>query len=198
MRARPAALAAALTVALTLAGCSSSVGGKPNPTSAAPSTPTASTPVATGTSPASQPASPTTSTPPSTSTKPTPTGPPTCTVAALSTRVLRGGAAANREIAAITFTNTSHAACTMIGYPGVSLRRGGVLLGQPASRRPATVPTVVLRPGETASTTLSDFTTCQAPLSDTVRIYPPESLQFVDLPLTMRGCTLIIDPVQHA
>ena len=199
MTARSAGLAAAVALTLTLAGCTRSVGGHPGSSGAGPTTPSGSGPAASDTSSPTQTSSPATATPPpSKSAKPIPPGPPTCAVAALSTRVLRGGAEASREIAAITFTNTSPAACTLVGYPGVSLRRNGALLGQPASRQPAAIPTVVLRPGEAATTTLTDFSTCQAPLSDTVRVYPPESLQFLDLPLSMRGCALSVDPVRHA
>jgi hypothetical protein len=121
-----------------------------------------------------------------------------CTFAQLTIRVIRGGAIAGQEIALITFTNASVKTCTMFGFPGVSLRRGGALLGKPATRSAKTPATVRLAPSAQAEALLRDFTTCQASLSDTVRVYPPDSTQFVDKPLELRGCQIVIDPVSHS
>jgi hypothetical protein len=109
--------------------------------------------------------------------------------------VLQGGAIAGQEIALITFTNMSATKCAMFGYPGVSLRLHNVLLGKPAERsikKPTTVP---LAPGAAAQATITDFSSCQAPISDTVRVYAPDQKPFVDKPLEMRGCRLFVDPV---
>jgi hypothetical protein len=191
------------------AGCTSS-GPAAGPTAPAPLTSAASTPgPAPSTAPttAAAPATPTPSVTPSSRPAPTtPTAASTpvaagqreCSTADLSVRVRRGGAAANEEIALITFTNTARTACSLTGFPGVSLRRAQALLGAPATRSGRAPAVVVLAPGASAGTTLTDVSTCQADLSDTVRVYPPDSTAFVDQPLTLRGCALYVDPVTPA
>jgi hypothetical protein len=119
----------------------------------------------------------------------------TCTSAQLTIRVLRGGAVAGKEIAAITFTNGSTTTCAMFGYPGVSLRLHNALLGQPAERSVVQPKSVSLAPGAGAEAVITDFSSCQAPVSDTVRVYAPDQKPFVDKPLELRGCRLFIDPV---
>jgi hypothetical protein len=109
--------------------------------------------------------------------------------------VIRGSGALQREYASVLFTNTSTKRCTMFGFPGVSLRRAGQLLGQPATREAITPKNLRLAPGGRAQADITDVSTCQAPLSDTVRVYPPDSKQFVDLPLDLRGCALSVRPV---
>ena len=101
-----------------------------------------------------------------------------------------------KEIAAITFTNTSTTACAMFGYPGVSLRLHNALLGKPAERSVKKPKTVTLAPGAAAEAMITDFSSCQAPVSDTVRVYAPDQKAFVDKPLELRGCRLFIDPVK--
>jgi hypothetical protein len=111
-------------------------------------------------------------------------------------RAVRGSGAGQQEFASIYFTNKGSAACSMYGYPGISLRANGILLGQPASRDRSTAPaTVHLAPGAQAHADITDNSSCQAALSDTVRVYPPDSTQFADLPLVLRGCTLSVTPV---
>jgi hypothetical protein len=184
-----------------MTACTSATSGKPTATSALP---TASVPATAeptdsgGTSPTDS--VPVTS-PVTTSVSPTATKPPTgsgCALAQLSVRLIRGGAIAGQEIALVTFTNTGTKACTMFGFPGVSLRLNNTLLGQPATRSSKTPTSVTLKPGEQAEALLRDFTTCQAALSDTVRVYPPDSTQFVDKPFELRGCQTQIDPVSHS
>jgi hypothetical protein len=119
----------------------------------------------------------------------------TCLLDQLSVRVIPGGAVPGREIAAITFTNTSGVACSMVGFPGVSLRLAGKLVGSPAVRSSTPIKTVHLAPNGQAQAVVSDFSTCQAPLSDTVRIYPPNLTQYVDRPFQLRACRLQVDPV---
>ncbi len=136
------------------------------------------------------------STPPSSATStPTNPGPPTCTTANLKITVLRGSGAAGHQFAELDFTNAGPATCSLLGFPGVSLRAGGVQLGAPAQRSNKPVVLVALAPGKKASTTLTDNSTCNAPNSDTVRIYPPNQTVAVDIPLSLRGCSLTIDPV---
>ncbi len=95
----------------------------------------------------------------------------------------------------LTFTNTGPAACSTIGYPGVSLRLAGKLVGQPAQRSGQPHGTVTLKPGGRAQAKIADFSSCQAPLSDKVRVYAPDQLAFVDLPMVLRACHLVVGPV---
>ncbi|MDP9091363.1 MAG: DUF4232 domain-containing protein [Actinomycetota bacterium] len=123
----------------------------------------------------------------------------TCTGSQLTVRVLRGGAIPGREIALVTFTNISATPCTMFGFPGVSLRLQNSLLAQPAERTSDNPTSVRLAPGEHAQAQLTDNSSCQAPLSDTVRVYPPNLITFVDVtPFQLRGCTLRVAPVTHS
>lgn len=203
--ARTVVVAAVLSGVIGLAGCTSSHSG-----SSAPSTPNFATAVSplpsdsAATSPPSTTTAPTSSAAPSkTATTtgpfgPTPTGPAACTSTQLKVRALRGSAAAGQEFALITFTNASSAVCTMFGFPGVSLRLNNALLGRPAERSGKAPSTVTLEPGAQAEASLTDFSSCQAPVSDTVRVYPPNQRAFVDRPLALRGCRVVIDPVTHS
>ena len=199
--ARTVVVAAVLSGVIGLAGCTSSAGSGSG--SSGPSTgnlATAITPIpgSAASTPASTSAAPsktaTTTVPP----KPTPTGPAACTSTQLKVRALRGSAAAGQEFALITFTNTASAACTLFGFPGVSLRLNNALLGRPAERSGKAPSTVTLEPGAQAEAPLTDFSSCQAPVSDTVRVYPPNQRAFVDRPLALRGCRVVIDPVTHS
>lgn len=119
-----------------------------------------------------------------------------CTFAQLGMRAISGSGAGQQEFASVVFTNKSTKTCSMFGYPGISLRANGALLGQPATRDPSTPPmTVHLAPGAQAHADITDNSSCSAPLSDVVRVYPPDSTQFADLPLQLRGCTLSVKPV---
>jgi Protein of unknown function (DUF4232) len=113
-------------------------------------------------------------------------------------RALRGSAAGGQEFAVITFTNTGSLTCTMFGFPGVSLRLRGALLSRPAERSGKSPATVRLNPGAQALASVTDFSGCNAPISDTVRVYPPNLRDFVDLPLALRGCRVVVDPVAHS
>lgn len=198
------AVVAVTTAVVSLTGCTSAAPVKsdspasspeltaitpiPGPTDTTDTTPVSSSPAAS--------TSATSASPSVTSTKPTPPGLATCTSAQLGVRVLRGGAIAGQEIALITFTNTSTTKCAMFGYPGVSLRLHNALLGKPAERSIVKPKAVSLAPGAAAETTITDFSSCQAPVSDTVRVYAPDQTAFVDKPLELRGCRLFIDPVR--
>jgi Protein of unknown function (DUF4232) len=194
--------------AMALAGCTSSApastdaspSGHPSPAITLSPSPTHRSPVssrpAASTSAAAASAAPAASAKPSApATGPAPPGLATCASAQLGVRVLRGGAVAGQEFALITFTNTSTTGCVMFGYPGVSLRLQNALLGKPAERsikKPTTVP---LAPGAAAQAMITDFSACQAPVSDTVRVYAPDQTAFVDKPLELRGCRIFIDSV---
>lgn len=192
--------ALALCAVVVLAACTSNGSGKgsvslpptgPPPLSLSP-TDTIAVPAQTTSSSASTPASSTAA-----SSAPKPAG-TSCPFSSLRLTALRGSGYQGHEFAQIVFTNKGTGTCTMYGYPGVSLRAGNALLGQPAARDTSTPPgTVTLRPGDSATADITDFSTCNAARSDTVRVYPPDSTQYVDLPLNLRGCTLSVRPVVH-
>jgi hypothetical protein len=193
----------------TLAACTSSKqaaagsGTPPAGLSATDAPPTASD-IASDTASATPSTSPATSSSAATSTaaRSSATGRPgdACTMAQLTVRVLRGSAAQQQQFALVTLTNKSSKPCTLFGYPGVSLRRAGALLGAPAERDTTKKPAIVtLRPGEQAESLVTDFSACQAPLSDTMRVYPPNLTQFADRPVTtLRGCRMVVEPMTHS
>lgn len=202
MSSRLCTAAAVIALAASLAACTSGGTTAGNGTDV----PTSGAAVDTATSvPATSDAPTPTTTTPSPTTGTTTSRPvvargpvvPGCTVAGLQIMALPGSGYQGREFAQIVFTNQGRTSCSLYGFPGVSLRLSNAQLGQPASREPVTPTTVVLKPGQQATADITDFSTCNAPLSDTVRVYPPNSRAFVDLPLQLRGCTISVKPVVH-
>jgi len=128
----------------------------------------------------------------------TPAPPPrdACTAAQLNVQVQRGSGAAGHQFATLVFTNKSAATCTLTGFPGVVLIRGGVQFGQPAARSDMTVATIRLGAGATATAQLYNDSTCNAAISDSVQVIPPNLTEKVVQPLAFRGCPLTIDPVR--
>jgi hypothetical protein len=145
----PAAAAAALA-ALVLAGCqaggstsaavSASTSASASPTSATHSGPASA---ASATVPASRPAS---------GAAP---GPPRCHTAGLAVTLgAPRGPAGGQQTMSLTFTNTSAAACSMFGFPGVSLVAGGGI--QWALERQSQPPRrIMLPPGGHSRSTLT-------------------------------------------
>lgn len=95
----------------------------------------------------------------------------------------QGGAAAGSTYYPLNLTNTSHTACSMYGYPGVSFVSGpsGSQIGAAATRNPAITPAVVtLAPGATAHVTIQvvnalnyDKSTCKPVTANWLKIFPP-------------------------
>ena len=203
MRTRRAA--AAITLAalapIALAACTHSTPGSGTTPASGSDTATVSPSATDTTTPSATPTAATSTAKPSVSATATRTGPtvPGCQLTQLTVRALRGGAVAQQEIALITFTNVSTKTCSLDGFPGVSLRLNGAMLGQPAVRQATGYTLVSLAPGASGQVQLTDVSTCQAPLSDTVRIYPPNLTAYIDRPLVgMRGCQLFVSPVVHS
>ncbi|MDP9117047.1 MAG: DUF4232 domain-containing protein [Actinomycetota bacterium] len=197
---RGVAAGGALAALALLAACTSSDSTTAGTASAAASTTTGGTspiPTSTTTAPSTDaPSTSTGSTPTTSIPAPAPLIPKgACSTSQLTVRVLRGSGAQQQEFALITFTNSSQVPCTLYGYPGVSLRLNGAALAQPAGRTGATPTTVRLAPGAQGQSMLTDYSACQAALSDTVRVYPPNTTAFVDRPLQVRGCQLVVAPV---
>jgi hypothetical protein len=206
---RPPRRLAALTagVALLAAGCTSSgshhvddpVVSPPAITTAAPSTPAPSTPAPTTaapttaapSSPASSSAAPTTAAARTTSAAP---GPPRSTCTKLGIRVVPGGASVGQEIAALQFTNEGPGACTLVGYPAVTLLRSGRIAGRPSQPSTTATSKRTLPPGGVAESLLHDYVTnCQAPLSESLRVVAPGSSASLVRPFQLRVCVLRVD-----
>ena len=142
----------------------------------------------------SLPATPSTS--PVTASRPAPsTTVAGCQATALTVQALRGSGAAGHQYAFLQFTNKSAKSCSLTGFPGVQLLRGGALLGKPATRAKKPTTTILLAPGRSATARLVDDSTCNAEKSDSVQIYPPNLTHKFVAPLSIRGCALTIDPV---
>jgi hypothetical protein len=122
--------------------------------------------------------------------------PPRSTCTDVSVRVLPGGASPGEEIAALQFTNTGHTSCTLVGYPTVTLLLHGRQIGlQSQPSTPGADSARELAPGAVAESLLHDYTqTCQAPLSDTVRVVVPGSSQTYLRPqFQLRACIVRVD-----
>lgn len=217
---RPAALrtaVAVLTVTVALAGCSrapDAAPGTPGPVSASSvpdtGTATASSPAGgssqpvSSSAPASTAQSATTAAGSSTAASSTavaspvvtqPDGPGGCATAVLRVRALRASGAAGHQYAFLSFTNTSASPCSLTGFPGVRLLRAGAPLGPEAQRTAKPVSRVQIAPGDSVTAQLTDDSTCNAQNSDAVQVIPPNRTEKFVLPLTLRGCSLHIDPV---
>jgi Protein of unknown function (DUF4232) len=118
-----------------------------------------------------------------------------CTTSGLTVTAISGSGASGQEFATLVFTNTSGHACTLDGYPGVSLLLGGATIGAPAQRSGAAIATLTLAAGGAVKSQLTDYSTCNAANSDTVRVYPPNQTGWQDAPLELRGCRLVVTPV---
>ncbi len=205
MNHRVALAGAVLLVTVAVAGCTSGATGAghgPGGSDAAPVT-AATAPVTTASStavPSSAPASTSSSSPSSaspSSSSPTPVTvhapqsvAPRSTCRSVTVRVIRGSADRGREFAALQFTNGGPARCTLFGYPTVTLRLGGRQVGSTSQPAGPATSRYVLAPGATAESRLDDYTACQAPLSDTIRVVVPGSTQSASRPGQLRACTL--------
>ena len=190
---RPALAAAALTCAAALAGCASSGSSQPG---ASGSTATASPSAASSSGNTPAVASPSPSSPAA-------AGPAACPTSSL--RVTEGVAQgyAGGVYVVIDFTNTSGSACTLYGYPGVSLVSGPpyAQIGLPAKRSTSTPKKLVtLTPGATAHAQLQIVdalnyppASCGPTKATALKVYPPNQTVPVYLPNTSNGCT---KPVQ--
>jgi hypothetical protein len=127
-------------------------------------------------------------------------GAATCATRALQAKAGSSQGAAGSVYLNIDFTNISNTACTMYGYPGVSLASGTPVkqLGAAASRSTAAAPTVVtLQPGQTANALLRitqavNYPAAQcSPQSTTyLQIYPPNQTTPIYLSYPSTGCAL--------
>lgn len=121
-----------------------------------------------------------------------------CTTADLRVSTGASEGAAGSVYLPVDFTNISAAACTLYGYPGVSLVAGSPLaqVGAAAVRTTATAPALVtLRPGQVANALLRvtqalnyPTATCSPTPTTYLRVYPPNQTAWVDVPFKATGC----------
>ncbi len=108
----------------------------------------------------------------------------------MTVRVIRGSAAQGIEFAALQFTNAGTSSCRLNGYPAATLHLKGERIGSPAQPATNAVSSYALAPGDTAESRLTDYTNCQAPLSDSVRVVVPGSSIHATRPAQLRACVL--------
>lgn len=107
-------------------------------------------------------------------------------------RVLPGGASFGEQIAGLEFTNDGSTTCLLVGYATVRLLLNGQVIGRPSEPASSATSIRTLRPGQVAQSLLHNYTqTCQAPLSDSVRVRVPGTGQTIVRPgMQLRACVL--------
>lgn len=199
----------AVGTVLVLAACGSG-GGTESPS---PSTSGAPPAMETETAPAEAPSTGTAGTDPAAS--PSASGPATptagapgssapagdaaaCTADRLSGTIedQAGGGAAGSVYRTLVLTNTSDAACTTAGLPGVSyVDAGGNQVGAAAARSDAAAVAVVLEPGQSATAELQETRAqnygdrcTQVPVTGLL-VYPPDDTTSLVIPHEGIGCS---------
>jgi hypothetical protein len=190
---RVAAALICLPALAVLAACSSSTSSSSSPDTPASSATGTGTGTATGTAPAAS---------PSPSASPTAAGTQACANGTLQVKLGPSEGYAGGVDLTIDFTNTSSAACTLYGYPGVSLVSSShAQIGLAAKRTTsAPVKVITLAPGATGTAQLQiadalnfPTATCGPAQAADLRVYPPNQTAAVFLPVTSKGCA---QPVQ--
>jgi Domain of unknown function (DUF4232) len=164
----------------------------PSPPSSSPQSTVAaaSTPARAASTPASAPASRTGAGPASA---------PSCSTSNLRIGLGSGGAAAGTDFTVLDFTNVGTAACTLYGFPGVSLINStGGQIGAAATRNPAKASTLVtLAPGAKANSTLGvanaenyPSSACKPTTAARLRVFPPNQTAAIELPFAAKGCAV--------
>ncbi len=183
------------------AGRTSTTGPSATSTPAATSAPSATTTTTTT-------VAPTTTAAPSTTAVVAPPG--TCPTAVLAPSLGSANGYAGGTGYVLTLRNTGSRACTLLGYPGVSLVAGdqGNQVGAAAVRDPGATPSVVLAPGKAAEAVVlvadaGNFpASCRPVQARGLRVYPPGDFLSLYLPDALRTCanpadrTLQVGPVQ--
>jgi Protein of unknown function (DUF4232) len=188
---RTRALFAGVMVLAALTACRASTPGNGTASSAPPDSssvqpPASSLPDSVPTS--SEPGTPTSS--PSSPAASSSSAAPRSSCTQITIRVIRGSASPGAEFAALQFVNAGSQACTLVGYPAVTLVLNGKTVGRPSQPASTADSRIELKPGDTAESKLNDFSGCQAPLSDNVRVVAPGSTISAVRPAQLRACTL--------
>jgi hypothetical protein len=144
------------------------------------------------------------STAPSASSSPTSSSPAqaeaaNCLSSDLQAKLGQAQGAAGTYYQVVIFTNTSNAACTLYGYPGVSFVTGvgGHVIGAPAQRNTAIGDVLVtLQPGAEASTLIGvedvgalPPSKCNVGKADWLQIYPPGDTGALYVQYSAQVCT---------
>lgn len=187
---RIVAVAGVISVAALAAGCSSS--GSSDGSGASSSGATAAATTTPGTSTGGTGASSTPSSIPSSTRSST----SSCATSAL--KVTLGGTqgAAGSIYVTLDFKNVSGSACTLYGFPGVSLVNGSAQVSPGADRSTAaTKKLVTLTPGETGNATLQvaqaanyPASTCDPKKTTELKIYPPNQTAAVYVSYVTTAC----------
>src|ERR1700733_11171899 len=124
--------------------------------------------------------------------------PPGCATRYLQVKAGVSQGAAGSLYQVLDFTNIGTTACTLYGYPGVSLAAGTPVtqVGQAASRSPVAGPTLVtLQPGKTGNALLRitqalnyPTDTCSPKGTTYLQIFPPNQTTPIYLAYTATGC----------
>ncbi len=120
--------------------------------------------------------------------------PSQCQTAQLRGSIGGQNAGAGSIFTTLVLRNVGTHACSLRGYPGVSLvDRQHHQIGQPAHWDPRTVSLVVLQPGGAASTTIRSLnpgvgTNDCLPPSAALRIYPPSQRAYLLVPAHLSEC----------
>ncbi|WP_255946255.1 DUF4232 domain-containing protein [Streptomyces odontomachi] len=126
-------------------------------------------------------------------------GPATCETADLKVALGAGEGAAGSQYRPLRITNTGDAACSLYGFPGVSMvDAAGKQVGKPADRSGSQASgRVVMKPGQRAQVTLrivnaANYGGDQCHLTDVagIRVYPPGERHSVIVHVSgLQGCT---------
>ena len=122
-----------------------------------------------------------------------------CTTRDLQAKLTNAQGAAGSVYQNIDFTNVGSTACSLYGYPGVSLGTGMPFkqIGAAASRSTTASPAVVtLSPGQTANALLRvtqalnyPTATCKPTKAMYLQIYPPSQTTAIYLTYAATGCS---------
>jgi Protein of unknown function (DUF4232) len=122
---------------------------------------------------------------------------PACPTAGLVVWMNNEQGAAGTFYSDLNFTNLSGHTCTLRGHPGVSaVNLSGGQIGQPAAWPSATLPTVTLASGATATAVLAitdvgvfPAGVCHPVTAAGLRVYPPNQFTSKLVPYPLRACT---------
>ena len=135
--------------------------------------------------------------------------PAACTSAQLRVTAGYSQGATQHAIYDLSFTNVSRTACTLRGYPGVSLvtagNPGGRPIGSPRPllmQSPGPVPTVTLAAGQralallgVAETVMFTGLACNPVVAHWVKVYPPQARRAVYVAIKVMTCSASSDQV---
>jgi hypothetical protein len=124
---------------------------------------------------------------------------PSCSTSNLRVTLGNGGAGVGTDFTVLDFTNGGTSACTLYGFPGVSLTNSaGTQIGAAATRNPSRASTLItLAPGAKANATLGvanaenyPASACKPTAAAQLKAYPPNQTQATELPFTATDCAV--------